>query len=126
MDAVSIRSNKYVESQLTARKVGDISLLPKEIRREIRKEAQRIANEDVFGAGFKTLKDGTPIEQGNGSPGNQTRQSIDAYKKYCDPTNPKAATPDPNYVDNLKRMEKELAESNARRQAERIAADDDD
>jgi hypothetical protein len=72
---------------------------------------------NVYGHDYSTDRDGNPIEQGVGSAQNQTRNSIAAYKKYCDPKNPKAADPDPNFAENLKRMEKELVESNTRRAA---------
>lgn len=72
---------------------------------------------NVFGADHKKDKKGNPIEQGIGSAGNQTANSIKAYKKYCDPSNPKAADPDPNFAVNLKRMEAELAAANEVRAA---------
>lgn len=124
MDAVSIRSNKYVEQQLTARKVESIDLLPKEIRREIRKEAKKIALQDVFGVDHKTAKDGTPIEQGLGAGSNQTAQSIEAYIK--NQTERRKGGPEPGFDDNVKRMKAQLAECDARRRVEQADEDDDD
>lgn len=129
MDAVSIRSINFIDKQLTARKVDSLSLLPKETRKQIRAEARKMALDDVFGFDHRTDKEGNPIEQGQGAPGNQTRQSIEAYKKYCDPGNPKATTPEVSkeaFDANLKRMEAELAKSDARRRAARAAEDDDE
>jgi hypothetical protein len=75
---------------------------------------------NVFGHDAKKVK-GEYVEQGIGSPGNQTANSIAAYKKYCNPANPKASDPDPNFTENLARMEKELADSNKKR-AKKAAA----
>lgn len=122
MEAASIRAVKYVDSQLQARKVESLSLLPKEIRRQIKAEARRLATEDVFGVGHKVAKDGTPIEQGMGSAGNMTQQSIDAYVKYQTDKRFREK-PEEGFEENLKRMKAQLAECNARRRAE---ADDDD
>lgn len=125
MDAVSIASNKYIDQQLSARKVDSLSMLPKEVRREIRKQARAIATKDVFGEGHKLDKAGLPVEQGLGSPGNMTQQNIDAYVKAQ--TDKKfRESPEPGYEDNLKRMRAQLAECNARRRAESADDDDDD
>jgi hypothetical protein len=64
----------------------------------------------VFGEGFKTDREGRPQEQGRGSPLNQVRQSVDAYRKW--------GVNEPDYERNLARMEKELVASDARRAAE--------
>jgi hypothetical protein len=124
MEAVSIRSMQYVEKQLQIRKVETIDLLPKEIRKEIRKEAKRIATEDVFGVGHATAKDGTPIEQGIGAKGNVTQSCIEAYIK--NQTERSKSGPEPGYEENLARMRKELAECEARRAAERRLANDEE
>lgn len=125
MDAVSIRSQKFIEQQLTTRQVADISLLPKEIRRAIKKEAKAIAQQDVFGVDHKTAKDGTPIEQGLGSAGNMTQQAVEAYIKYQTDKKFRSA-PEEGYEENLKKMRAQLATCNTRRRAEAAAADDDD
>jgi hypothetical protein len=66
--------------------------------------------DNVFGVDHKKDRKGNPIEQGIGSPGNQTRNSIEAYAKYTrDEPEVKAK--------NIERMERELAESNERRRA---------
>jgi hypothetical protein len=70
--------------------------------------------ENVFGRDHKTDRQGNPIEQGIGSSGNQTRNSINAYKKYgkyeADFTPEKFAA-------DVKRMEAELAVCNEAREA---------
>ena len=125
MDAASVASNKFVDSQLAARKVESIDMLPKEIRKEIRKEARAIARRDVFGVDHKTDKQGNPIEQGLGSAVKMTQQHVDAYIKAQ--TDKKfRSEPEPGYADNLKRMQAQLAECNARRRAEKADEDDDD
>lgn len=70
---------------------------------------------NVFGEDAPKDRRGNRKEQGLGSPTNQTAQSIEAYKRWCGPGKPNA---DPDFAENLKRMEKELAESNARRKAD--------
>lgn len=65
---------------------------------------------NVFGHDHKRDRKGNPIEQGIGSAGHQTRNSIEAYKKY--------GKDEPDFQANLVRMEKELVEANARRKAE--------
>jgi hypothetical protein len=72
---------------------------------------------NVFGFDHRKDRHGNPIEQGIGSSGNQTANSLAAYKKYCNPNNPKAVDPDPNFDENLKRMMAELAKSDAARAA---------
>ncbi len=74
---------------------------------------------NVFGHDAKKVK-GQYQEQGIGSATNQTANSLAAYKKYCDPSNPKAPDPDPNFVENYKRMEAELKASTARRTEESV------
>lgn len=124
MEAASVASLRFVESQLRARKVDSIDMLPKEIRREIRKEAKKIALTDVFGEGHKLDKNGMPLEQGLGSPSNMTQQHIDAYIKAQ--TNTKfREKPEDGYEDKLKVMRAQLAECNARRRAEQVDDDDD-
>ena len=69
----------------------------------------------VFGADAPKDRKGQRKEQGLGSPVNQTQQSIDAYKRWCGPGKPNE---EPDFADNLKRMEAELAATNARKKAE--------
>jgi hypothetical protein len=66
---------------------------------------------NVFGADAKKVR-GHFVEQGIGSPGNQTRNSIEAYRKH--------GKGEADYEVNLKRMEQELAESQERR-AQKVA-----
>jgi hypothetical protein len=65
---------------------------------------------NVFGHDHKTDRQGNPIEQGFGSPGNQTANSIAAFRRYH--------SQDPDFEKNVARMEKELVASNERRKAE--------
>jgi hypothetical protein len=65
---------------------------------------------NVFGHDHK-VRNGKPVEQGVGSAGNQSRNSIGAYKKYC--------SHEPDFEKTVARMEKELAATNERRAAER-------
>lgn len=66
---------------------------------------------NVFGHDAKVVM-GQWVEQGFGSAINQTRNSIEAYKKYH--------SGDPGFAENVKRMETELVESNKKR-ARRVA-----
>ena len=70
---------------------------------------------NVFGEDAPKDRKGNRKEQGLGSPTNQTQQSIDAYKRWCGPGKPNE---DPNFAENLKRMEGELAATNTRKKAE--------
>src|SRR5262249_22099977 len=66
-------------------------------------EQMRVAREaNVFGHDHRKDKYGKPIENGLGSPGNQTRASIDAFKKWC--------THEPDFERTLARLEKEFEE----------------
>ena len=55
----------------------------------------------VFGENFKRDANGTPIEQGRGSPSQPTHQSVEAYRKY--------GKNEPGYQEHLQRMEAQLA-----------------
>jgi len=59
-------------------------------------------------------KNGRRQEQGLGSPSNQTPQSVAAYRKW--------GKDDPDYEVNLKKMEKQLEATEARKKAEAAAA----
>lgn len=76
---------------------------------------------NVFGADHKKDRHGNPIEQGLGSALNQTKNSVDAYRKYGNPHNPKNVDPDTPevYEATLKRMEQELKLANEVRAAKR-------
>ena len=52
-------------------------LPPDAVLRDFENEAR-----NVFGFDAKHRRDGSYVEQGVGSPGNMTRNSIDAYNKY--------------------------------------------
>ena len=65
----------------------------------------------MFGFDAKKTRKGYQ-EQGYGSPVNQTANSLAAYKKYHGPA---SDDPDPDFEVHVARMEKELAESDARR-----------
>jgi|SRR5665213_3229576 len=67
---------------------------------------------NVFGHDAKKVK-GQYIEQGMGSAKNQTRNSVDSYKKYH--------KDDPDFKEQLARMEAELVESNKLRAKRRAA-----
>ena len=64
---------------------------------------------NVFGHDHKTDKHGCPIEQGRGSASNMTQQSVDAYRKW--------GKDEPDYAENLKRMQAQLSASNEVRNA---------
>ena len=58
---------------------------------------------NVFGVDAPKDRRGYRVEQGRGSPLNMTQQSIDAYKKW--------GKDEPDFNENLKRMESQLAAS---------------
>jgi len=88
---------------------------PRQLAEQIQHQADQRALVDVYGEGFKRDKNGKPIEQGRGSPGNQTRQSVDACERW--------RKNDPDYHDNLARMKRELAACEAQRKAEGVVED---
>ena len=65
----------------------------------------------VFGHDVKHTRKGKPIEQGIGSKAHPTRNSVEAYREW--------RQKEPNYAENLARMEKELADYEA---AQQVAA----
>jgi hypothetical protein len=83
---------------------------PKQLADEIRRQADARALIDTYGEGFKRDKHGKPMEQGRGSPGNQTAESVAAYEQRCKDK--------PNYHETLARMKRELAACQERRKAE--------
>jgi hypothetical protein len=86
---------------------------PPAIAEQIRRQADARALIDTFGEGFKRDKHGKPMEQGRGSPGNQTRESVDSYERW--------KKDEPGYEENLARMKRELAVCEERRRKEREA-----
>jgi hypothetical protein len=71
----------------------------------------RAVDEAVFGVGFaRDAKTGKPVENGLGSPQNQTRQSIEAFRRF--------GVNEPDFERSLARMERQLAECEQRRAAE--------
>lgn len=69
---------------------------------------------NVFGFDHKLDRQGNPIEQGLGSAQNMTRNSIEAFRKYN--------SHQPDFERALSVMEKQLAEADARRAAQRGAS----
>jgi hypothetical protein len=107
MEAVSISSLAYIDKQVAMLKISSIDHAPPDVRKSILKEAKRIALGDVFGVDHKTDRNGQPIEQGLGSASQPTRQSVEAYRKYC--------KEEIGYIEHLTKMEKALAEYEARK-----------
>jgi hypothetical protein len=64
-------------------------------------------DKNIFGTDFKIDRDGNPIEQGLGSPGNMTANSVAAYEKWC--------KDEPDFERKLARMKKLLAEQQIKR-----------
>lgn len=72
---------------------------------------------NVFGEDAQKDRRGNRKEQGLGSAGNQTQQSIDAYIK--NQTERRVGGPEPDFEKHLERMRAELVASNAARAAQR-------
>lgn len=70
--------------------------------------------DNVFGHDHKTTRQGDPIEQGIGSAGNQTANSVAAYIKYC--------SEEPDFEENLKRLRADLAKCDTVRKEKAAAA----
>lgn len=118
MDASSVASEKHIEKVMGQLRVQALEDLPRDVRKRTLKEARVIAHNDVFGVGHEKDGQGNPIEQGLGSAGNQTAQSIAAYEKYC--------RDEPDYEKHLARMKLELGKSNIKRAAKARADADDE
>jgi len=82
---------------------------PPELRRIMTEDAKKRVLVDVFGEGFKRGPGGKPVEQGLGSKGNQTAESVSAYELR--------GRNEAGYVENLARMRRELADCQARKAA---------
>jgi DNA-binding winged helix-turn-helix (wHTH) protein len=108
IEAFSIAGEKFLAKKLADLRVESLDELPVALRRSIRKQKNNIDIASVYGEGFSLDGDGNPIEQGIGSAGNQTRHSIEAFKKHHDTTLPM-------HAEALKRTEKELTICNEQR-----------
>jgi hypothetical protein len=72
-------------------------------------------DKNVFGHDFKKDKKGNPIEQGIGSPGNMTQNSINAFKKFNHPPAGAGEAEVKEFTDAVKRMEADLVACNEQR-----------
>jgi hypothetical protein len=115
--ADSIDSAKHIAKRLADYRVKTMAELPSHLRKQLRKEAEDIALNSVFGENHKKDAAGEPIEHGIGSPGNQTRHSLDSFKKYNDMTQPAN-------IEALARMERELEICEKRRRQEEKKAEE--
>jgi hypothetical protein len=89
----------------------DAGILPKDfLKRHI-----DAVDANVFGVDTPRDREGWRVEQGMGSPGNMTQQSIDAYVKYQSEV--RKGGPEPGYEQSLKRMIAELAECEKKKAA---------
>jgi hypothetical protein len=68
----------------------------------------------VFGYDYRRDANGTPIEAGIGSKQQPSRNSVEAYRKW--------GKEEASYHENLARMERELAEYEAKQNSKRAAA----
>jgi hypothetical protein len=115
-DFFSVAGEQHVAKALGLMNIPSLADAPPEVRRRLIKEARKIANDSVFGVGNTT-------EVGLGAVGNETKQSVEAYIKANHP--PYRMQPEPNYEEHLAKKRKDLAECEARRRAERAAAEDE-
>jgi hypothetical protein len=123
MQDFSVSAEKHVQKQLANLNVQTLDQLPKEMRKQLLREARQIARNDVFGHGHKTTKDGTPIEQGLGSHENPSPQSIEAYIRPQ--SRPWRDSPEPGYEEHLKKLRARLAEVDAVRRAQAKTEEED-
>jgi hypothetical protein len=102
-----------MHTPVDARTIPTICLKPKEVAEyqdliakgeaprnffELHRDA---VDANVFGVDAPKDRDGFRLEQGIGSPGNMTANSIEAYRRF--------GKDEPNFERNLARMQKELA-----------------
>ena len=85
-------------------------LLPADWLERYREEQAR----NVFGDDHLKDRNGTPIEQGLGSAINQTKNSVEAYRRW--------RQSEPGFERHLALMERQLEEFNQRRAKERASA----
>lgn len=120
MEAWSVAAQKLIDQSRSTKLA-----LTDQQRKELRKEAKHRAREDVFGVGFKTDRNGVPIEQGIGSPGNGSIHDAEAFKKYCGPSkdNPQG---EPGWEDVYKAKLKNAHETAAKRAKQRQEEEDEE
>jgi hypothetical protein len=82
-----------------------------ELPRDAYKQYLEAEARNVFGHDAKKDANGNWIEQGHGAPSHPTRNSLEAYKRW--------GKEEPHYHEHLARMEKELAEYEAKQAAKR-------
>jgi hypothetical protein len=89
---------------LTVQETDDIKLQIADGKLPATALQDHLKNEEtrVFGVGAKRDRKGRPIENGIGSKAQPSRNSVEAYRRYC--------AHEPNYAGHLARMEKDLAE----------------
>lgn len=80
---------------------------------------ERAVEQNVFGHDVKHDRHGNPIEQGFGSAAHPTRNSINAYKAH---QMGNKIGPEPNFAENLAKMEADLAAFEGARKLKRDAA----
>ena len=120
--ATSVASNLYIEKQLSARQVKSLDMLPKETRKQIKRDAKQIALKDVFGEGHSTDRrrpDRTGCRFGR-------QHDPAAYRRLREKPDRQQDRTGTGYEDHLKRMRQQLAACDARRAAMRTADDDED
>ena len=122
MIAFSVDAEKFIEKELANLKVKSLGEAPREHRRRIMQEAEKIAVSHVFGPGAKKDADGNYQETGIGSWDNITKAHVDAY--IANQTI-RRDTPEVGYEETLAKMRAQLAVCEARRRAERQKEDDE-
>lgn len=118
MQAWSVAAQKLIEQSYST-KLG----LTDQQRKELRKEAKKRALSDVYGEGFKTDRNGEPLEQGIGAAGNGSSHDAESYKRYHGPSrdNPQG---EPGWEETYKAKLKNAQETAAKRAKQR--SDDED
>jgi hypothetical protein len=57
----SVAAEKYIKTEVERLQLPSLDDAPKEVRRQILKEARAIARNDVFGVGHKVGRHGAPV-----------------------------------------------------------------
>jgi hypothetical protein len=115
MRAWSVDAEQYLAKTLNDYRVGSLRELPKHIRTEVMRKADRIAKDHVYGPGLDKFA-------GIGTEDNITAACVEAY--ITEQTK-RREVPEPGYEEHLAWLRQRLEICNARRRAEAKVEEDE-
>ncbi len=113
--------NKIPVVSLTQEEIDEAKELIEQgkLPRDYFDQYEAAVEKNVFGHDVKHDRHGNPIEQGIGSAAHPTRNSLEAYKSH---QLGRKTPPDPDFAEQCKRMEAEIAAYDAKQKVKREAA----